>query len=277
MANSSADRMFTHDLTLADDGAVSFACSQDQDEWPWLALHPHHPIALQNIQYWVSVETGRARGTFDGTKWTAITWTRWECGDANAGNPVRGISEILTEGGKIQSQLTFYDCHDAVVSVMRFKGVEFRTRDFEAWREKAKQSSGKTVSLSAFDFAAAKAVGSENIGPSFLSSLGNGPPPYARGLMAMDNAFPPAHPTMSGSGDHVNSTHLAEAAHQFFHLLEDGKPLRIARGEMWFTHYVELGRPFRIELTGRDGTSASAMVTQGGHDCTRITMELAAA
>ncbi len=273
MANSAPDIEFTHDRVLRSDDTVTFLCSTDEDAWPWLALHPHHPIALQNLQYWASVEAARLRGTFDGSKWTALTWTRWQCGAANVGNPVRGVSENVEEEGEPRGQLTFYDADDAMVSTMRSVGVEFRTRDFEAWRNKAKQSSGDMVAPDQFDFASPADVGSEGIGPSFVSPLADGGKVHVHGLMTLENAFPPAHPFMSGSGDHVNSTHLAEAAHQFLHLLEEKRSLRVSGGEMRFTHYVELGRPFRIDLVRRSESSATMQVTQGEHDCTRITMD----
>jgi len=272
MANTSPDIEFTRNRELHSDGSVTFLCTEDAEAWRWLALHPHHPIPLQNLQYWASVEVARVRGTFDGTKWTALTWTRWNCGDASVGNPVRGVSESVEEDGKFQGQLTFFDANDSMVSTMRSLGVEFRTRDFESWREKAKQTSGEIVPVDAFDFAKPSAVGSENIGPSFVSPIIDDNAPHVLGLMTLENAFPPAHRFMSGSGDHVNSTHLAEAAHQFVHLLEDSAALRITGGEMRFTHYVELGRPFRIDLVERSAGNATVQISQNGHDCTHITM-----
>ncbi|WP_209349458.1 hypothetical protein [Pontixanthobacter sp. CEM42] len=273
MANTAPDIEFTHDRVIQPDGSVTFGCPKVADDWPWLALHPHHPIALQNLQYWASVEAGRERGTFDGTKWTALTWTKWSCGSADVGNPVRGTSENVNEDGKLQSKLTFYDANDALVSTMFSMGVEFRNRDFEAWRATAKQESEPEADPSSFSFAAPEAVGSAGVGPSFLSPLQDGEAPHALGLMTLGNAFPPAHPFMSGSGDHVNATHLAEAVHQFVHLLEGGGDLRITGGEMRFTRYVELGRVFTVELVERSATSVSAKIVQGGRDCTHVTLQ----
>ena len=273
MANTSPDIQFTHDRALAPDGSVTFQCATDIEAWPWLALHPHHPIALQNLQYWASVESGRERGTFDGTKWTALTWTRWACGDSTVGIPVRGVSEYTNENGELQSKLTFYDADDRLVSTMFSKGVEFRTRDFEAWRAKAKQDCAPETTATTFEFAPPGMVGSEDIGPSFVSPLLEAKTPSALGLMTLDNAFPPTHPFMSGSGDHVNATHLAEAAHQFIHLLEDGQPLRITSGEMQFDRYVELGRIFRIALIECAHGQATMKIIQSERDCTLISLQ----
>ncbi|MDN3644612.1 hypothetical protein QWY75_00165 [Pontixanthobacter aestiaquae] len=277
MANSAPDIEFTHHRVIRSDGPVTFQCSKDRNIWPWLALHPHHPIALQNLQYWASVEAGRERGTFDGTRWTALTWTKWSCGAGDVGPPVRGVSENVDADGKLQSKLTFFDARDAMVSTMYSIGVEFRTRDFEAWRAKAKQDSEPEVDPASFSYAEPEAVGSAGVGPSFLSPLQDSQAPHALGLMTLDNAFPPAHPFMSGSGDHVNATHLAEAVHQFMHLLENGAPLRITGGEMRFTRYVELGRVFTVELVERSATSVSAKIVQGGRDCTHVTLQFEAA
>lgn len=275
MSNIHPDKQFTHDRVRHADGSISFRCSTDQDAWPWLALHPHHPIAVQNLQFWASVECGMESGAFDGTKWTALTWTRWSCGMADVGGFARGVSDTVTEDGKLMSRLTLFDAHDREICSMLSKGVEFRTRDFEAWRAKAKQSGVDALDISKFAFAAPEAVGSAGIGPALIAPLHSGKTPATTGLMTMDNAFPPAHPYMSGSGDHVNATHLAEAAHQFLHLTQPERPLRITGGEMRFTSYVELGQPFQVEQVDTGSGSVTATVRQGGRDCTQITLTFA--
>ena len=40
-------RSYSSDHVVAGDGTVSFACSTDVDEWPWLALGPRHPVVVQ--------------------------------------------------------------------------------------------------------------------------------------------------------------------------------------------------------------------------------------
>ena len=270
--NSALDISFTSDHALSADGSVTFQCSTDQEQWPWITLHPHNPIATQNLQYWASVETGSFRGTFDRLKWSALVWTKWTNGAANVGPWARGVAEYLGDEAKPEPQLTLLDAKGAEICRMQSKGVIFQNRDFEAWREHAKQASSPVEDIGTFDFASAETVGSSSIGPSLLSDLRDDGVKHALGLIAVENAMPPAHPFMSGSGDHVNATHLAEAAHQFVHLLEGGTPLRLTGGEMRFTSYVELGRPFRIELAEQSENSASMIARQAGKDCTIITL-----
>lgn len=240
--------------------------------WPFLDLPPHHPIAIQTLQYWASVEAWLERGTLDKDKWTALTWTEWECGAAGTGHAVSGTSEQVLVGGKARMELKLFDADGALTCRMQSKGVVFHNRDFEAWRDKAKQESAPEEELSEFDFASPEAVGSDGVGPALISALQGGGKPNAIGLVSKENGLPPGHRYMSGSGDHVNSTHIAEAAHQFVHLLEDSAPLRVAGGEMRFTRYVELGRPLRIELTEKGEGEASMVMSQGGHDCSMVSL-----
>ncbi|GAA4641522.1 hypothetical protein GCM10023115_00510 [Pontixanthobacter gangjinensis] len=275
--NSDPDLHFTSDHILHDGGVVEFHCSSDTQQWPWLVLPPDHPIVVQNTQYWTSVESSLARGTMDGSKWTALTWTKWTSGDPGAGRDfgpmVRGTSQPIGDDERPQNRICLYDAQDNLVCDMLSYGVVFRNRDFEAWRAKAKDDSAAETSLDQFEFAPTADVGSEGVGPSLISPLHNDGRRHAMGLITKANAFPPGHPFMSGSGDHVNATHLCEAGHQFLHLLEGGKPLRVTGGEMRFTRYVELARPIRIEETARNENDVSMAVTQGGKPCTTITLQ----
>ncbi len=269
---------FTQDPVIADDGSVSFRCSTDRAAWPWLALAPTHPIAVLNMQYWISVGAAKARGTMDDAKWTALTWTDWNCGPTGAGAPVRGTASTDNNGKRDQYVLSLFDRADVPVLTMRGEGVVFRSRDFESWRAGSKKEIAPLPDFSGFEFADRHAAGCQNTGPALIGSLldedqtgANGP--CADGLISTDNAMPPAHPYMSGSGDHVNATHLAEAAHQFVHLLEGGTLLRITGGEMRFNRYVELGRPFRIESTHHAAGQASMTISQAGRQCSEITLK----
>lgn len=271
--NSDPYLHFTSDHIMHEGGLVEFHCSSDTQQWPWIDLPSDHPILVQNTQYWTSVESSLARGTMDGTKWTALTWTKWTCGGRDAGRIVRGTSQPISDDERPQNRIRLYDAGDNLVCDMLSYGVVFRNRDFEAWRTKAKSNSAPEIGLEEFDFAPASDVGSVGIGPSLLSHLRDDGGQHAMGLITKDNAFPPGNPFMGGSGDHVNATHLCEAGHQFLHLLEGGKPLRISGGEMRFTRYVELARPIRIEATARSDNEVSMSVSQGGHACTAITLQ----
>ncbi len=254
---------FTHSHIVSDDGAVIFKCSSEQDQWPWLVLHPFDPIVVQTINYWASVETGAARGTFDPTKWSALTQTEWTCGKPGVGHATHGVADAIGDESALGFGLTFFDEDDSLVYSMRGTGVVFQTRDFEAWRKKAKNKMIAPPAVRDFQYAPANTVGVATQGQSFLSPLIDRDTPSAQALITQDNGFPPNHPYLSGSGDHVNSTHLADVGRQFTSLLLGGEPLTIIGGEMHFTRYVELGRPFHIELEQHDrGKNAVTMAVQ---------------
>jgi hypothetical protein len=87
--------------------------------------------------------------------------------------------------------------------------------------------------------------------------------------------MPPAHPWLDGSGDHVNSAHLAEVARQFVSLLRAGQPFRVTAAEMRFDRYVELGVPFTVERAeGDDETAVDMAIRQSGRVCTQISYRI---
>lgn len=263
---------FTNSHIVLNDGVVTFKCSSDQDQWPWLALHPFDPIVVQTINYWVSVETGAARGTFDSTKWSALTQTEWTCGDPGTGHATHGVADAIGHEGSPRYRLTFFDCDGSLVYRMSGTGVVFQTRDFESWRDKAKQKITVPTATCDFQYAPADLVGVATQGESFLSPLIDHNNPSARALITKQNGFPPTHSYLSGSGDHVNSTHLADVARQFANILLGGEPRVITGGEMNFTRYVELGRPFHIELVDK-GPSQNALsmnVKQADRVCATV-------
>lgn len=274
MPNAPADP-FTHSHIISDDGTVTFRCSADVDQWPWLALEPFDPIVVQTINYWASVETGAARGTFDPTKWSALTQTEWTCGETGAGHATHGIAEGSKDDGSPGNALSFFDAHDALVYKMSGTGVVFENRDFEGWREKAKRELPAPPDAGESQYAPADSVGVAAQGWSYLSPLIESDPPSALGLITKENGFPPAHPYLSGSGDHVNSTHLVEAGRQFACLVRGGRPLICTGGEMKFMRYVELGHPFQIALADDlPSQNAIAMVVQqADRPCTKIMLK----
>lgn len=268
---------YTHSHEVSEQGQVSFRCTQDVGIWPWLALSPIHPILVQTINFWGSVESGEALGTFDPEKWSALTQAKWTCGAPTVGLPARGTYETVTRDDKKRYQLEFYDAEDELVVRIGGQGVVFRTRNFEGWRDRSKEKL-KIPDLSGFEYAPAKAAGVATQSESFLAPLQRGAGVTTTGLITKANGLRPAHPYIGGSGDHVNSTHMGEAGRQFAELLLGG-PLINRSGEMVFMHYVELGRPFDIELLAHDEASRtfSIVVRQAERDCTRIEMTYAPA
>lgn len=266
---------YTHSHTVSEGGQVSFECTQDVEIWPWLALNPIHPILVQTINFWGSVECGETLGTFDPEKWSALVHCEWTCGAPNVGLPVRGTYETIERGDKMRYQLRFFDTDGALIVRISGQGVVFRTRNFEGWREDTKEKF-KPPNTSDFVYARANAVGVATQGESFLSPLERDGDVKATGLITKQNGLRPAHPYIGGSGDHVNSTHMGEVGRQFSELLV-GAPLINRSGEMNFTHYVELGRPFEVELVSHDETAqrVELLVRQRARDCTRIIMTYA--
>ncbi len=266
---------YTHSRTVSEDGIVRFKCSQDVETWPWLALNPIHPILVQTINFWGSVECGETLGTFDPEKWSALTHCEWTCGAATVGRPVRGTYETLQRGERNRYQLRFFDETEAEVVRISGVGVVFRTRNFEGWRKGTKEKF-KKPDVSGFVYASADAVGVATQAERFLSPLRHGEATSSTGLITKENGLRPAHPHIGGSGDHVNSTHMGEVGRQFAQLLV-GAPLINRAGEMSFLHYVELGRPFEVSLIEHDAAAQrfELLVRQREQDCTRIAMTYA--
>ena len=261
---------YTHDHVVRADGSVAFACSQDGKRWPWSLLHPHHPGAIQALSFWASVESAMALGTWDPNKWSALTWTRWQCGDPDVGRIAHGTYERRIEG-KESFSICLYDVDDRLICRLDGRGVVFRTRDFEKWRRPDKEAAPKALSDS-FTFADDSLLGIAPGERPFLSPLDGD---TATALIDRANGMPPGHPWLDGSGDHVNSAHLAEAARQFVSLARGGEPFRVTGAEMRFDHYVELGSPFTITRLDSDGDRVRMQMCQAGHDCTLVEYRLA--
>ena len=268
---------YTRHHVVSEDGRVTFECSQDVEIWPWLALSPIHPILVQTINFWGSVECGEVLGTFDPEKWSALTHAEWTCGPTSVGRPVRGDYETLEQGEESRYQLRFFDADDVQTLRISGKGVVFRTRNFEGWRRGTKDEF-KKPDTRGFQYASARALGVASDRERFLAPLKQGEMIKTDGLITKENGLRPAHPYIGGSGDHVNSTHMGEVGRQFAAMLF-GRRLVNRSGEMSFMHYVELGRPFEVLLVSQNETnqSVSLLVRQRDRDCTRIEMSFAPA
>ncbi len=136
---------YSYDHDVADDGTVTFQCSTDAEKWPWLALHPFDPIVVQSINFWASVETATARGTWNPEKWSALAHMTWQCGEQGVGHAIRGVGKQTGRDGSPGFHIIFFDANDALVFEVGSKGVIFQTRDFEAWRAKARVITGSGV------------------------------------------------------------------------------------------------------------------------------------
>lgn len=248
---------------------MEFACSTDLEEWPWLALGAHHPVVVQAQNFWTSVGGALTLGGLTEGQWSALTWTTWQCGEPDAGMAVRGIYAREAEGDKENYRVVLFDDAEREVVQMRGRGVIFRNRNFEEWREGSKREAASSVASEEFTFAPREALGiGEREHPLVGALDGNTVP----ALVTRANALPPANPMLGGSGDHVNSVHMIEAARQALCLLA-GEPVKdIATGEMELNRYVELGTPFELVVDERSDTQTALVLRQLERDCARLTL-----
>ena len=150
---------YTADHQFAEDGSVTFTCSDDVNAWRWLALPANHPIYIQTFNYYISVECSAAREARDTSKWSALTWMDWRMGDPDAGIPTHGRMENHEISDKIGFEMWLYDAQDRLVHRASGKGVVFRNRDFEGWRSEAKDKLNARKEPPDFNFASREEVG----------------------------------------------------------------------------------------------------------------------
>ena len=202
---------------------------------------------------------------------------RWMCGAPDVGLPHHGTYQHVQASDRARYKLAFFDQSNRMVAEMAGQGVTFRTRNFEGWRDDAKEKL-KPAAPPLVNYAPADAVGVRTQKESFLAPLRRSDTISTTGLITKENGLRPAHPYIGGAGEHVNSTHMGEVGRQFGQLLLE-RPFFHTGGEMVFDHYVELGSPFGVELT-RHSTADNQfdlIVRQGGHDCTKISVRYAPA
>ena len=269
---------FTFDHHRAGEGLIEFACSTDQSAWPWLALPATNQIHLQALSYFASIETLHALDAVDPEKWTALTHLAWTYGPACAEISVKGVAEVIAEAGAPDMRLRFIDAQGASTFETTVKGVVFKTRDFAAWREKAKKDAEAVPAPEEFAFAPAEAVGVASPIESLVTEVF-----HTDGVAAVDalvslaNGFRPrtpggeGHPYHDGSGDHVNSGHLGDAIQQAVRQFDERARASHPgiEGAIDFSRYIELGRPFRIKVNPEetDGRRLALDVSQLGHVC----------
>ncbi len=262
---------FCYDFARDADGAITFRCGDDAEKWPWLKLHPADNIAVQTTNYFALTGVSLFTGNMDGSKWTALTKFQWRAHQTGEGarHPAGGRATHEEDG--IGYACSFVDADGRPVYDVSGAGVVFKTRDFEGWRAKAKAKSLALPEPQNFVFAASAAVGVKTQGEVFVTALADGESgPYADALMTAETAFRPAHPYHGGSGDHVNSGNLCDAVQQTAHLIRG--PGYASRGSAVFSRYVELGRPFRIQLLSdfANKNQLRFAVEQAGATCAEI-------
>ncbi|MCK0129372.1 hypothetical protein [Erythrobacter sp. F6033] len=263
---------YTGDHRVKADGSVAFSCSQDVGAWPWLTLGPHHPIAIQAQNFWTSVGAILALGGMKDGQWSALTWTEWTCGDAEAGMAVRGSYERETSGDDEHYLIVLYDGDDRQIVSMRGRGVVFRNRNFEEWRGKAKSKARSLSDAETIVFAARDILGIGMQEHPLIGVLDTHKVPYCDALITAENGLPPANPMLGGSGDHVNSVHMIEAARQALCQLTENPRVKVSGGEMELNRYVELGTPFRLDVADHSKKETVFSLVQLGKVCGKLTL-----
>jgi len=263
---------YTLDHVERADGGVDFACSTDIERFPWLALAPHHPVVLQTQNFWASYGAAVALGGFEDGQWTALTWTDWQCGDRGVGHAVRGQYSRTQVDNEDCFDIRLFDARDAEIVAMRGRGVVFRNRNFEEWRAKSKQAAEQATEAAPFAYADPSALGLSAAERPLIAPLADKAATTVDALITPENGLQPHNPVLGGSGDHVNSTHIAEAGRQALSLLEGRSDLEIRGGEMALKRYVELGTPFRLNVTAHESGTIRFTLSQLDRECSEITL-----
>jgi len=262
------ERPYTFNHRIETDGSQVFECSTDTGEWPWLELGPQHPVVVQAQNFWASVGAAYAHGSMKDGQWSALTWTDWHCGEPGIGLPTHGTYGREADGDNENFRISLFDEADRHVVTMRGRGVIFRNRNFEKWREGSKREAAK-ASSEPLDFVPRDAIG---IGAREHPLVGPADGDTVPALVSRENGLPPANPMLGGSGDHVNSVHMIEAARQALCLL-DGEPARhFTGGEMQLNRYVELGTPFRLIVSEREPDAITLTLEQLERPCALLSL-----
>ncbi len=268
------ERSYTSGHEVRADGSVTFICSSDTDEWPWLALPAQHPLVIQTQNFWTSVGATAALGARDDSKWSALTWTDWTLGDPGAGQAARGVFSPSGDGDELAFSTRLFDERDHLIAEINGKGVVFRTRNFEKWREGSKSTAKKeTLAPTDFEYAPRELLGLSNKESPLIAPLNDiGGALATSALITKENGLMPGHPYFSGSGDHVNAPHLAELGRQTVSLLCKGAPFPISNAEMDMHRYIELGTPIAVVVDQTETHEATLAVSQLDRSCATITM-----
>lgn len=260
---------YTYDHVVGDDGSVEFSCTTDPTHWPWLVLPSSHPIFIQTFNYFVSVECSMARQARDPSKWTALTWMDWEMGESCTTLPVRGRIENRDNENQLAFEKCLYDAEDRLVYRAAGKGVVFRNRNFESWRQKSKDQLDSAEPPNEFRYAGRDEVGALDGETALISPL-DLTGTTADGLVTDANGMPPGSTYLVGSGDHVNAVHIGEVGRQFCAQRLGDPDVQFTGGEINFTRYVEMNVPFQVQLLAHDGPTIRLMLKQANKPCAEL-------
>lgn len=261
---------YESDFAVQDDGSVTFRCTQDAEAQAWLALPPHHPVVVQTQAFWTSVGASIALGGMKDGQWSALTWAAWELGEGSGGHALRGVFSHKEHNEELIYEIALLNEAGATIVTIRGRGVIFRNRNFEKWREGSKSEAREAAPQQDFTYADHAALGLREdervlVAPYDPASA------YVEALVTPANGFPPGNPLIGGSGDHVNSTHFHEIARQALFQIKDRTDLETS-GEMTLKRYVELGTPLRLNIREEVETSITFELEQLSKVCAEITL-----
>ncbi len=262
----------------------------DPARWPWLDLPCWHPVVCEKYAYFSGVTAGMEVGTISATSFTALTGMDWSYRGAQTAQsaPTHAICESRVEAQQAGYSVCTRDATDRVVHEISGKGVIFRTRDFENWRQQRKQADAEDLPRPDFEFATAAVTGCRSGDEVLISDLVDDPEQGTLRCLAWldaDHGFHPGHPYHTGSRDHVNAAQLLDCAYQASHLVlaqqSDWQtltpPLYCTGGKARFKNYVELQRDFELLVTGVTVNGSRRTLRfdlqQGGTICARLSLD----
>lgn len=260
---------YAFDFERHDDDALHFRCASGVDAWPWLSLPPQHPVVIQTQQFWASFGALQFEGGLEEGQWSALTWMDYDLGDWNADHAVRGEYRRIESDRGPAFGLTFFDGQDRVIVSMRGRGVVFRNRNFEEWREGAKKEAKTAQAPAEFTFADGDILSLGDGEFAFVAPLQSGAT-RIEALVTPENGMPPSNRVISGSGDHVNTTHFGEATRQALCLITGDPNVLVTGGEMRLKRYVELGTPFGLDFEVNEPGAVTFTLEQMDQECARI-------
>lgn len=260
---------YAFDFERQGDGTLHFRCATDSEAWGWLSLAPQHPVVIQTQQFWASFCALQFEGGLEDGQWSALTWMDYSLGDPKAEHAVRGVySRVENERGPAFA-ITLFDAADREIVTMRGRGVVFRNRNFEEWREGSKTEARQAPPRVEFFYAEPENLGLGQGEFAFVAPLVAGSS-RIECLVTPENGMPPHNRVISGSGDHVNSTHFGEITRQALCLITGDPAVQVTGGEMHLNRYVELGTPFSLRFEPPENGSIRFTLEQLGKDCAVI-------
>ena len=255
---------------IEDDGSVTFRCSLDCDTNPWLILPPHHPVVIQTQSFWTAVGASVALAGMEATQWSALTWIDWELGDGAGGHAVSGVYRRDELSDNPSYELVLFNKAGAPIVTIRGRGVVFRSRNFEEWREGSKEEARKSASEADFAYASSEALGLTEQERVLVAPF-DPESGFVEALVTPANGFPPGNPLIGGSGDHVNSTHMHELARQALFLIKGRSDIDTS-GTMSLNRYVELGTPLRLNIRENSDHAITFELEQLDKPCAEIAL-----